>query len=100
MPTKYQFNITADEHDVLLRLAGRIQVEGVTLEKEQIVEAALVALQQDACVRQVLKKRIASRAEALRSDGTAKDSNSRAIARECHRDRILADMKSHEEEGS
>ena len=84
MPTKYQFNITADEHDVLLRLAGRIQVEGVTLEKEQIVEAALVALQQDACVRQVLKKRVASR----------KDSNV------CHRDQLLADMKSHEEEGS
>lgn len=94
MPTKYQFNITADEHDVLLRLAGRIQVEGITLEKEQIVEAALVALQQDACVRQVLKKRIASRAEALRSDGTAKDSNV------CHRYQLLADMKSHEEEGS
>ncbi len=61
MPTKCQFNITADESDVLRRLAGRIkQAGGVALTQEQIVKAALEALRQDACVRQVLKKRVAS----------------------------------------
>ena len=61
MSTKYQFNITADEYDVLRRLAGRIQqAEGITLTEEQIVQAAFEALRQDACVRQVLKELIAS----------------------------------------
>ena len=61
MPTKYQFNITADEYDVLLRIAGRIkQAGGVALTQEQIVKAALEALRQDACVKQALKKRVAS----------------------------------------
>ena len=61
MSTKYQFNITADESDVLRRLVERIQQsKGITLTEEQIVKAALEALWQDACVRQVLKKRVAS----------------------------------------
>jgi hypothetical protein len=61
MPTKYQFNITADEYDVLRRLAGRIQqAEGITLTEEQIVKVVFEALRQDACVRQVLKKRFTS----------------------------------------
>lgn len=62
MSIKYQFNITAAEHDLLLRLGGRIQqAEGITLTEEQIVKAALVALQQDACVRQVLKESLHGR---------------------------------------
>ena len=61
MSTKYQFNITTDEYDVLRRLAGRIkQAGGVALTEEQIVKAALEVLRQDACVRQVLKKRFTS----------------------------------------
>lgn len=61
MPTKYQFNITADEYDVLRQFAGRIkQAGGVALTEEQIVKAAFEALRQDACVRQVLRKRVAS----------------------------------------
>ena len=59
MPTKYQFNITADEYDVLLRISERIK--GIALDEEQIVKAAFEALRQDACVRQVLKKRVASK---------------------------------------
>ena len=62
MPTKHEINVTADEYDVLLRLAGRIQqVDGIALGEAQIVEAALEALRQDACVRQALKKRVASK---------------------------------------
>jgi len=61
MVTKYQFNITADEYDVLRRLAEQIQqTEGITLTEAQIVKAAFEALRQDACVRQVLRKRVAS----------------------------------------
>ena len=61
MSTNYQFNITADEYDVLRRLVGRIQqAEGITLTEEQIVKAAFEALRQDSCVRQVLRKRVAS----------------------------------------
>lgn len=50
--------ITADEYDVLLRISERIK--GIALDEEQIVKAAFEALRQDACVRQVLKKRVAS----------------------------------------
>jgi hypothetical protein len=48
------------EHDVLRRLAKRIQQgEGIALE-EQIISAALEALRKGVQVRQALKKRVAS----------------------------------------
>jgi len=53
--------ITADEYDVLRRLAKRIQqAKGIALTEEQIVKAALESLQQDKDVRQALKKRLSS----------------------------------------
>ena len=58
---EYQFNITADEYDVLQRLAKRRQqAKGIALTEEQIVKAALESLRQDGCVRQVLKKQLSS----------------------------------------